>query len=224
MVPPQVSTAAEPAPKVFSLAAWNKKLSETYVRSSEESEDGVEEFSACFAPQIDSKKCRLFTFGRHDGFKKITTFQPGGSKIQQIVNLGNFVQSHLFVASCEMPGFVLRPKFVGDSWIFMESIAILADGVLVFEKQMSDVKRDTHVRGLVGVVETGGFVLTPSEIQTIRSMADAKNVVIRLSGQKGYVTLKKEHVKQVRDDLKTLVEIYDQLSTSLSEVSGSPCT
>ena len=123
-----------------------------------------------------------------------------------------------------MPGFVLRPKFLGDSWLFMESIAILADGVVVFEKQMSDVKRDTITRGRVEVAETGGFVLTSSEIQAIRSMSDAKTVVIRLSGQKGYVTLKKDQVKQVRDDLKTLLEIYDQLGTSLSEVSGSPCT
>ena len=100
---------------------------------------------------------------------------------------------------------------------------MLADGELLITRKFEDVNRDTITRARVEVIETAGMVLSDAEIQALRKVVAAKDVVVRLTGTKGYTTLKKDAVKLFREDAASQLAIYDKLNLTLANYSGSPC-
>lgn len=222
----RTTSAPEPEPspvvRTYSLALWNEALEKTFSKTAAKSDNGVEDFIACFERESPTK-CSVGANGVRDPFKKATRFIALYSHIDRLFPIETTVLFHVHLDDCQAPRLAMRPRYLGSKWIFLNEFAILADGQIVLEHKLPDVQRDTLTRARVEVTEVGGFILSDPEIAALRRVVSAKEVVVRLTGEKGYVTVHKDRLKQVIADAESQLFIYDKLTTALSGVSGTPC-
>lgn len=208
------------SPPLITKADWQAALNGTYIESSSKTdEDGVTEFSACFE---QGKQCDLFTFGKRDEFRKITFFTPPASKLNELGG-SKYLHSYISLKDCQVPSIVLNARFFSkDGWLFMNNISILADGDLVIDQSFIDasVKRENES---YGVIESATWLATEQDIAALRKIVRAKTLIIRTTGDKGYITMDKGKLSDFRSDMLAVTTAYDKLQTVLREKIPADC-
>lgn len=217
--PEKVVATPDVKPKEVGPADWRAGLEAAYKDSKRETKkEGVTTFNACFddTPRDDGK-CETLLLGQRDAFRKLTHLTPFHSKIRRI-SPSNYVQTYIAIADCEMPAVFISPNYSSrDSWIFMNKVAALVDGELTLERDFSSVQsavaRDTFPGG---VNEEYQFIATKDEFAGWLKVRDGKDVAIRLTGSKGYVSLDAQAIKDIRSDLATLHPALEKLTKALT--------
>lgn len=213
-----VATAAPSAPVASPTSKntatpedWKKALESTYTISGiKNKSDGVTTFLACF--NKDDGKCFAPMFAHRDAFRKRRFFKG------MVTNVGwpnSFVGSYLSIGDNEKPILLLAPQFFGENgWLFMEKISFLLDGEPLFEREFEglNVNRESNKWG---VEERIDFVASDAELAALRKIKADSNLLIRLTGKKGYANLPKDAVKLVKGEVETLVLVYDKMSAAL---------
>lgn len=202
---------------VATLDEWKSALASTYDKDKVTDEgDGVTKFAALFHTGSD-KKQRTFTFGTRDAFRKLTIFQPGLP-----MNIVTSVKAYVSVRDGRAPVLFLAPYYWGEgSWLFMNKIAVMADGDVIFERDLQDFKVERDTEG-VGVAELCQFILTPEEIAALRKIQATSKVNVRLSGKKGYVNLENRSrrkgtsaVGEFQRDIIDAISVYDSINQAI---------
>jgi hypothetical protein len=194
------------------LGEWRKSLETAFKQSStEKPDDGVTKFFAL----VGSK---TYAFGKYDAFNKIYLFTP---QVTQLYGeFGPAVRSHVLVSEGRPPVIVVSPLYWArdeDGDLSMRKMAVLVDGELIFERtfQASDVKRG---RFGAGVEESTNVVLSESELNSLRKITKDSHISIRLTGNEGYVNLKKrgpiDPVSHFRDSIIDSLSIYDSIKNA----------
>jgi hypothetical protein len=203
-----VIAASAPTSKPATIDEWRQSIKFTYEESQvKKTEEGVTEFVGLFP-----KKGGVFAFGKHDVFHKAYIFKPASTQMQW--DLGPNVRCYVVVPEGMPPSIVISPQYWGKSgYIFLNKLAILVDGELLFEKafQFSDVKRGRYG---VGVNETANIVLSGDALLPFRKITNASTVAIRLTGDREYVNLKNDGVKPIDSFKDSIIEslfIYDSI-------------
>ena len=198
------SAVAPLATKQEWLAAVNGVYTKTDTKPDDE---GVVEFMACF--ESGTPKCSLRSWGKRDEFRKVSHFTPVQSSFVKYRN-EPYLHSYVALVDCTTPNILLNPRFKGDSWMFMTKVAVMADGELVLEQDVTNppVQRDTYP-GLVE--ESGTWIASDADLEALRKIAAAKAVVVRLSGEKGYVTVGKKLMASFQEDVRDALAIHDKL-------------
>lgn len=214
------STAAAPAPPATPPAAtraqWLAAAKGTYVTTNSKTDgDGVTEFSACF-PAI-GEKCPPFMRGKRDAFRKLTIFTPAKSLWNRYGAQGHVVP-YFSVLDCGPPVLLINPTYSASSWLFMEKVAFMADGEVVLEREFQswDGSRET-VRD--GVMESIHWAVDPVDLVKVRALLDGKTIIIRLTGQKGYVSMDKSRTADFMIDLARTLKAMDSMSAALPAVA-----
>ena len=98
----------------------------------------------------------------------------------------------------------------------------MADGNVVLEHQFAttDVKRDAHTWG---VDERASWLASDSDLGGLKRIADAKDVVVRLTGSKGYATVPKDDVKGMKEDFKTVLATLSVLDSATASRQPTEC-
>lgn len=195
---------------------WKAALLGTYEESKVRDQgDGVTNFMAKFAgvpAGIDPQ-----AMGTRDAFRKLRIYHAGFS-----VNVVTGVKAYISVPDNERAILFLSPYYWGkDGWLFMNKISIMVDGDVIFEKDLKDVSRETQG---VGVSERADFIINSAEISALRAINNATSVIVRLSGDKGYVNLTKGKKKGQIDsngyfvsDIQSAIAIYDVIELAIKE-------
>lgn len=213
-IPIKVEVPQTPiAPQVTS-EDWKKAVEATHEKLRVRDEGGgVEEFFACFEPTPEKKKkCTYHAFGKRDTFRKIRFYTSGipimiGSKISAYVSLPDNGEPSVFLAPY---------IFSRGSWIFMKKLAIMVDGEVILEKDLNKLEADREVFG-GGVQERVDFIATPAQIEALRKIKPEGKFLVRITGEKGYITLDKEESSETKELLINVIRVYDSLNNAVKD-------
>lgn len=196
--------AKQSAPRVTPMARdqWTAGLAALYVESGGKPDaNGVTRFSACFEPG-----CIKPLIGTRDPFDGALALNGPRSAFDpnRDLNLGLL----LIAPYCSDPTLVLRPTYSGESWIFMDSVGVMADGEIALRLHLEKPSTDV-IEG--GVLEQGSYILSAEELSKLRALPAAKVAMARFSGSKGVRTLPDRTVRQFIDDIGPMLAAYDKL-------------
>lgn len=228
---PPAERAATPSPEVtpppkpaFTAEMWRNAFRSTYNESQKKIKDsGNTEYMACFK-LAESDKCKEVAFGVRDGFRKIDFITPPYSQLAETVNAANYVHTYISAAECKSPSLFVAPSVNRQgSWLFLNQVAFMADGDVVFEKSFghTDVTRDNANRWIHERVD---FVATDSEISALKKFHAAKSHIIRLTGDKGYITLDKDNLQAFVKDVGQMIETKELIDAALKNAGGPACS
>lgn len=234
---PTTTAQAAPAPASTSLAipppplaskatpeAWRAAFDSSFhiVGKPEDQGDGNTQFYACFDATVPAQmnKCQSGAEVDRDGFRKLWIFKSRGSGIDSIAPDGPYFAEYVSVKENRAPVFFLATHFIGRNWLFMSDLAVMVDGEIVLEHHFDHADVNTHV-GSGYVQEDSDFVLTPQQIAGLRKIGPDSNVIIRITGKNGYVSVdqggKGKHAPMFNSKLfafetREMLGIYDAIS------------
>ncbi|MGB6056315.1 MAG: hypothetical protein WBG17_13875 [Burkholderiaceae bacterium] len=207
----------EPAPPPVPAATpeeWKAALLATYKEDNvEDKGDGITGFTACFALKEDGK-CKTLSLASRDAFRKLRFYKSGW--LSATGNGCPYVNSYVSVPDNDVPVLFLNPcYFSKDGWLFMEKVAIMVDGEVVLERNFDDhgVKRDAES---YGVQEDYHFVATDADLQALRKISPASKVLVRLTGKKGYVSVKPKDAEEFKKEIINALYIFDTIKSAVS--------
>ncbi|WP_156902239.1 hypothetical protein [Azohydromonas australica] len=194
-------------------------------------ENGITEFYACFSKSTSA--CQVGLEGKKDAFRKIQFFSASvldAFDMQAKYASGGpkpSMRSYVSLRDCKSPALVILPMFRSRAgWLFLNQLSIMSDGVVVFDRKLDDGSVNRDHDEIWGIQESVHLVLESAEVDALKKLPDASDVIIRLSGQKGYVTLDKEYSRIFAKQLRSLYVAYDSLneaSKSVGTVDDSSC-
>ena len=210
---PAPVVAAIPAPPPPTMADWTAALNKLYVSTSEKDEgDGVTSFFANFGIPGQSKgEAHLTAFGKRDAFRNLRFYTPG---IQMEIETS--LEDYISLRDGKMPVLLIKPYFFGpNGWLFINHVAVMSDGEVIFERDFKDERVDTdQLPG--GVEERHIFIATPEDIAGLRKIRPDSKVVIRITGKKGYVTVNKRWTASFQANILDTIQIYDLMTAALT--------
>lgn len=203
---------ASPVPKNAATPEdWKKALESTYLMSSIVNKgDGITTFLASF--KKEDGKSYVPLFANRDAFRKRRFFKgmitDGGPPY-------SYVASYLSIGDNEKPSLLLAPYYFSkNGWLFMEKVSFLLDGEPLLDHDFEGLKVNRETESW-GVDERIDFIASDLEIAALRKIKPDSNLLIRLTGKKGYVNLPKKDVKNIKADLGELVFVYDKINAAL---------
>lgn len=219
-----------PSRTSYTIDDWKRNFSQAFeALDIKTDEDGITEYYACFEPREEKPKCRLLLSGKRDGFIKGELLTPIMSKIHVSAMEYNtngsevYVGMHVAAPQCKTAGVVLNPKIFAKTWLFMDKVAFMSDGNVVYEKSVDtqDVKRDVVDDG---IQESWVFSVNESDYEKLAKFAESKSQIIRVSGEKGYMTLSKTSVQLFSSDIITTMAATAEINKSLIDGGGPECS
>lgn len=218
-------------PVVPSVDDWTKALKSSFVTfDHKESEDGQQTFYACFGEM--QKKKPVCPSGPvsvvFDPFGRMYKFWPASASFSDLTakyaaDAGAYLSFVGVVFECNSaPSVVARMTFSGDSWLFLHSFRVLADGKLVLEKEVPRHEVDREVRGS-GVEEVAIAPLGDQDVRQFPALLDSQRLLIRLNGANGYIPLKPAQIKTFRGETATFVRLHEAVSKALASFQASTC-
>lgn len=181
-------------------------------------QNGVIEYFACFdkAPP----KCELPSSGRRDGFKKIQFFADPAMEFSDLAAKYTpatgkpSVRAYITLRDCHPPSIVLNPAFRAANWMFVEQFGVMVDDHIVIDRKFdsSQVERDNSPRE---ISESMHVVLNAQEVDALREVVRGRQVVIRLTGKKGYVGVDQAGTREFVQGVARLLRIHDALGQAI---------
>jgi len=216
--PAKTPTAATEPPRPAHIATmdeWTSAILSAYKENQTKNKgEGVTEFMAVFGSK-ENKNFAL-AFGERDGFRKLRIYQAGLP-----MKIGTSVKTYVSVPDGKTPILFIAPYYWGHSWLFMKKLLIMVDGNIIFER---DFELKTVNRGVegVGVAESYDLAATEQDIDTLRKIRPESNVLIRISGDKGYVNLigknKRKEIDAIEEfqrDIVSSILMYDAIGKAI---------
>jgi hypothetical protein len=223
----EAKPAAKSAPVTktrLTAAQWQAALDGTFKKTSVKDDgDGKSSYMGRCTQRID---CAMFV--KHDAFGRFTTFTPIDSEMMQYTAIKlptyAFARSFLYLPDCGVPRIIINSHYFSkNTWMFMNHLAVLADNHLLLDRQFppGETHRDYESYGLE---EDYLFQVTPAELQKLRSIGPDTKLMIRVSGDKGYLSLDKKVSDAFQTGLLTSVKVLDLLASQLEGSDVSACT
>lgn len=122
--------------------------------------------------------------------------------------IGTGITVYLSVPDDARPLLRVVPHYHGDSWIFFTSVKVMADGKIVYDRSFDGLHMK-HDNNVTGVYESVDYAAQADDVAAVRAMASAKNVTVRLAGEK------REDVDLAPADIaraKRVISAYDGLA------------
>lgn len=215
--PAQPSTASEapPTPQstpVKSMEDWDAALADAYEVSSVTDEgDGVSSFIACHVEEGENKNCAI---SRRDAFRKLRFFAFGFSSSLSF-NSEPKLKIYISLPDGQAPALFLSPVFVGDSWIFVNKVAVMIDGEVVLEQEIDHGSVEREVFPNSEVEEVANFIANNRQIEALRAINKDSEVMIRVTGSRGYVSIAESNISNFKSEIPLALAFYDRLNAKL---------
>lgn len=122
------------------------------------------------------------------------------------------IDAYISLPDNMLPLLRMKPIYFGDNWIFYETVKIMVDDSVVYERSFkrSDIVRDNSAGS---VWETADFVAKEPEVAVLKAIAASKSATIRFSGDERRYD--HEVTSKERRDIKKILDAYEKLSSDL---------
>jgi hypothetical protein len=227
-IPVAASSASAPAQvQQYSRASWLESVNATYRKLDEKADgEGITEFVACFDVAAGPKcsSATLSLFGKHDAFRRLTHFHGVFSQLfAQKWAIEPTVGLYVALADCDLPTVFISPVYVrrsGAEWLFMNRVAIMADGDIVIDRELGDVDRNSVPGRLI---ERSHIMLDRPEMEALDKIANARKLVVRLTGKRGFVTVDPKAAAWIQKDAGPILNGYRALLQASSRRQPASC-
>lgn len=118
---------------------------------------------------------------------------------------------------------MVAPEVNGkNGWLFMNEVALMADGAVVLRRlfEHNAVERDNDADR---IRERGTFIATDVERDALKTFASAQSPIVRITGEKGYITLDKRRTSELVSDAKEVLEVMSKLESAFASAGGPKC-
>ncbi len=191
-------------------------------------EDGIKEYKACFKPKEES--CENTWFGQHDGFNKFDLLDIPANELRDMASryavykkpYGLALLGRVVAPECSKAFVQINPKLYAKNWLFLEKISMMADGNVVFEKtvESNSIKRQSTEDGLI---ENWVFLLQSEDIGNLERFIKSDHKLIRVTAQKGFISVPKDDVDSFSSDLASLLTVTQQINRAVEKGGGPRC-
>lgn len=127
-------------------------------------------------------------------------------------HLSSTLEAYISLPDGMMPLLRMKSTYYGDSWIFYDSIKIMADDVVIYDRVF---KHDEvrHHNYSSAVWETADYLAANSELLALKAIANSKSATIRFSGRDD----RHDHeiTDKERKNLRQVISTYEQLTAQL---------
>lgn len=177
----------------------------------DDEKDGVTRYASCL--ERKDKTCELGGRVQRDAFRKLRIVETvSGSYVinDAITHLNTYVS----LPDNKLPLLFLTAYYRDQEWLFLRKVSVLVDGELLLEQDIghSDAKRNTY-RGKVE--ERVHFIPDDAQLAALRKVPQAKTVLVRFTGDKGYISLPSKQVEGFKAALSEALAIHDKLMGAL---------
>lgn len=212
----------QPAPK-FGVEDWRKVVSESYLAKDEKhDDDGRVDYSVCAMPRTDGG-CSFYFSGLRDNFNKVDIWSSPMIGVSSMVGLLSHLDLLVVLSECQPAVIVLTPQYVSDQkLLLMNKVALMADGEVVYEREVGTLQVQRN-HEFDQFKEYWRIPIEPADFDALERFAASKNKVARLSGDKGFVTLKKDVVGALAFDLPHMISATRAINERLARVGGPNC-
>lgn len=214
----QKSVVITPPPIGNSFIATMARL---YIETSTKDKgDGIIEFLSLF--QNSASKKPDISFGSRDNFKKITYFTSADSTLSKYEP--EALTMYLAIPDCKLPIFFISARAFRNSWIFINRVSILSDGVPALDMSITlNDKPNRKIYPNGSAEETVDLALTEKQIIDLRKVENAKRVNVRITGSDGYITFSNKEAVAFQNDLAGSLRVYDALARMVTEKHYDSC-
>ncbi|WP_157776430.1 hypothetical protein [Burkholderia stabilis] len=191
---------------------------------------GTTDFLATFH---DLKNTNLDAFARYDG---LTYWLTPGARSKQ--NEESYLHITVALTDDLFPSLMLEPHYRSKQGeLLLNHVTVVANGKAVLDRDLVGVQ---HVNSNVAIMANGGYVRDPTpsqalhaaarlysvsefktfspteaEVTGLRSISKSTEVIIKLSGTNGEVTLPARDAKAFQEEVIRGLAIYDLLERTL---------
>lgn len=220
---PAVSENRLPPAPTFGVEDWRKVVAESYTAKNEKpDDDGRIDYFVCAVPSADGK-CSYTFSGLRDGFNKVDIWSSPMINVSSLVGNISHVDLSVVLMECQPAMIVMTPKYVSDQkLLLMNKVALMADGEVVFEREIETLKvqRDQEFDQFK---EFWRIPVEANDYAALERFAASKNKVARISGNKGFMTLKKDVVGALSFDMPGMIAATRTINERLASAGGPIC-
>lgn len=144
---------------------------------------------------------------KRDKIEKITFYSPPGADAPK-----THITAYIGLPDSDGPYIRVRAIYLSSDWIFYKKIKVMADDVIILEKQFehSDVDRDNNG----GVVwEVADYTAGLADILALTVISKAKSVTVRFDGDNRRYD--HEVTRAEKASLKAVLDAYIDISKKL---------
>lgn len=131
--------------------------------------------------------------------------------------LSSRLVAYISLSDNYMPLLRVKPTYYGDDWVFFESVKVMADDVVIYDRlfKRSDVVRDNSGGS---VWESADYLASDSELAMLKAIANSKTATIRFSGSER----RHDHdiTSKERKDINNMIDAYEKLREQLVRKPG----
>lgn len=223
---PAPASAPPPPKPPYTKVQWREAFRSSFEERQKDSksagEDGITEYMACRNIRPDGT-CALLAFGTRDAFRKLDHLTPVSTRLNKNIRPDSYIGIYIAALECEAPSIMIAPTINRrGGWLFIEKVALMADGELVLERDFSKGKVEREPSGRF-VHEKATFIATAAERAALKAFVDAKSRAIRITGEKGYATVGKRDTEEFVMDAGAVLEFMQAMDDAFQANGGPVC-
>lgn len=228
--PQAAAAAAAPAPAPapppkppYTKVQWQEAFRSAFEeRDKKINSEGITEYMAC-RDKTPAGTCGHFAFGTRDAFRKIDHLTPASTQLNETILAQNYLGIYVAALECEAPSLFVSPAVNRrGGWLFMQKVALMADGEVVMERDFSKAKVERDATGNF-IHERASFIAKPAEREAIKTFMGASSRIIRITGEKGYVTVDKSLTNQFVEDAGNALAFIGAIEEAFKANGGPVC-
>jgi hypothetical protein len=131
--------------------------------------------------------------------------------------LASGVDAYIALPDNKLPYLRMRSTFYGERWVFFDSVKIMADNAVIYERNFkrNDITRDNSGGS---VWETADYYAENSDLAALKQIAGSKSATIRFAGRERRHdhTITAKERRDIRDAIAAHEELTRQLQAPAS--------
>lgn len=147
-----------------------------------------------------------------DKMESITFYTSKG-----INYMSPWVDAYIALPDDRLPGLRMRARYYGENWVFFDSVKIMADDVVIYERSLnrSDISRDNSGGS---VWETADYYAKDVDIAALKKIASAKSATILFSGRER----RDDHAISAKERraVQDVITAYEKLTSQLQKAAS----
>lgn len=167
-------------------------------------------FDACF---LQDNACVVYSKGYRDEFRKVTFYFAPSSQTRPV----NHISFYLSLEDGQLPIVMMRTSYVGDSWLHIKSVALLADSEVILNEVFSEANTRREVaQDERSIVYEFSDVIMNERIDVIERIAQAQTLAVRIDGSHTDAYLEEPAVTLLQRQAGEVLQMYLLMNTTLS--------
>lgn len=167
-------------------------------------------FDACF---LQDNACIIYSKGYRDEFRKITFYFAPSSQTKTY----NHISFYLSLEDEQLPVIMMRTSYIGDNWLHIQSVALLADSEVIMNERFSETntRRDVAQNELSMVYEFSDINMN-QHIDIIEKIANSQILAVRIDGSHTDAYLEEPAIILLQRQANEILTMYHLMNTTLS--------